>query len=297
MAGLRAVTIALVADVLLACGTQSSESPPPQAPTALAPPTAPAAAAAADPSDAGPSLPTHTTYPDLAAALVATIPRDARVVGFGEFHARTDRPVAVTSLAAFTAALPAIADRISDLIVETWVVDPKCGATAQTQTAKLEKEVRRPVATKNEVQLLAEAARSAKIQPHAMTLHCGDYTKLDDPVVMLNLTTKELTRIAASAIRYRDDHSESRPWIALYGGALHNNRFPDAGVAEWSYAKALDGASRDHYVEVDIIVPELAEADTTARGEPWFALTTVRSAKVAVWQRGERSFVIVLPRS
>lgn len=244
----------------------------------------------------GAALPPHSEYSDLGAALTAIIPRDARVIGFGELHARTDRPVSRTSLAAFTAALPTIADRISDLVVETWVVNPACGTQAQTQATKLEQEVRRPVATKNEVQLLTEAARVAQIQPHAMTLQCADYDQMGDLIAMLGLTTKELTRIATSAVRYRNHRNDARPWIAVYGGAVHNNRFPDQSIAEWSYAGDLDAATRDHFVEIDIFVPELAEADDASRREPWFALAQRGSKRVAVWQRGERSFVVVLPR-
>jgi len=55
------------------------------------------------PDDAGAAAP--RAYPDLAAALVATIPPDARVIGFGELHARRDRPAATSTLAAFTRAL------------------------------------------------------------------------------------------------------------------------------------------------------------------------------------------------
>jgi len=65
------------------------------------------------------ALPAHQAYPDLAAALVAIIPADARVVGFGELHARTDRAPVTSSLASFTQALPAIADKLSDLVIET----------------------------------------------------------------------------------------------------------------------------------------------------------------------------------
>lgn len=252
---------------------------------------------AAPPED----LPVHQRYPDLAAALKATIPADARVIGFGELHARVDRAAAKSALAAFTDALPSIADKVSDLVVETWVVDPKCGQQAKTTTKKLETEVKRPEATKSEITKLAEAARAANIQPHAMTLGCSDYEKLapggkPDPIAMLTLTTKELSRIALSAIAFRDKKGEKRPWIALYGGALHNDRFPDEGVAEWSYAKAVDQASKDHYVEIDIIVPEFAEPDTTSQKQTWFPLTKT-AKEVRVYQRGERSFVIVLPRT
>src|SRR5687768_254399 len=89
----------------------------------------------ARPADAPPAidaseLPPHRRYPTLAAALAATIPQGARVIGFGELHARTDRAAVRSALAAFTEALPALADRISDLVIETWIVDPKCGKRA-----------------------------------------------------------------------------------------------------------------------------------------------------------------------
>ena len=137
-----------------------------------------------------------------------------------------------------------------------------------------------------------------------MTLGCADYAAIApggreiDPVALLSLTTRELTRIATSAVVHRDRQPGHRPWIAVYGGALHNDRFPDASVAEWSYAAAIDKASADRYVEIDLLVPELAEPDEQSQKQPWFPL--VRAARdparpVVAWKRGERSFVVVLP--
>lgn len=298
----RAVVI-----LVMACGSSGKEPPPPTTPPPrpIAADAAVAAVAApAAPADAGPALPAHRVYPALAAAIAATVPPDTRVVGFGELHARSDRAQVTSALARFTAALPAFADRVSDLVVETWIVDPKCGKQAAVATAKVEREVRRPAATKSEIALLADAARAAKIQPHAMTLACKDYEALApkqgdaDPVAMLTLTTKELQRIAISAVRHRDRDPAHRPWIALYGGALHNDRFPGAGVAEWSYAESVDLATDGHYLEIDLIVPELAEADAVSREQPWFPLVVAAAAdRVLVWQRGERSFVMILPRT
>jgi hypothetical protein len=248
------------------------------------------------------ALPPHTRHTTLAAALLATIPADARVIGFGELHARADRAQVRSALAAFTEALPSFGTRISDLVVETWIVDPKCGKQAVTATKQIETDVKRPEATKSEIALLADAARAAKIQPHAMTLSCKDYEQLapekgaPDLVAMLGLVTRELSRVAMSAIRYRDREPEHRPWIALYGGALHNDRFPATAVAEWSYASAIDQASSNRYVEIDLIVPEFAEPDKPSQAQPWFPLVAAAD-QVLVWKRGERSFVVVLPRT
>jgi hypothetical protein len=244
------------------------------------------------------------TYPDLASALKAIVPEDTRVIGIGELHSRTDRAQVKSSLSRFTSdGLPAMADKLSDLIVETWIVDPKCGQSAKTATAKVEITVRRPQETKSEIAVLAETARAAKVQPHAMKLTCADYEKVAPsgkdvlPDVMLGLITKELGRIADEAVRHRDKQPDHRPWIALYGGALHNDRFPAEGVADWSYAARIDQLTGNKYVEIDLIVPELAEADTAAQKQPWFPLIKSSENAVRVWKRGERSFVVIFPRS
>jgi hypothetical protein len=255
-------------------------------------------------ADAGPP-PVHAdSYPDLATALKAIIPADARVVGFGELHSRTDRAQVRSSLARFTAeGIPALADKLSDLIVETWIVDPKCGQAAKTATAKVEITVRRPQETKSEIAQLAEAARAARIQPHAMRINCDDYDKIAPkgkdvaPEALLDLTTRELGRITEEAILHRAKEPEHRPLIALYGGALHNDRFPAAGVEGWSYAAKVDKLTNDHFVEIDLIVPELAENDSGSQTAPWLPLVKSTDDQVKVWKRGERSFVVVFPRT
>src|ERR1041385_1565955 len=168
--GVRVWTLVL----LVACGKGTNPAKPPEVARKDA---APVAATA----DAAPALPAveSDAFADLGAALQAIIPADARVVGFGELHSRTDRAQVKSSLAHFTAeGLPAIADKLSDLIVETWIVDPKCGQKAQTATAKVEMTVRRPQETKSEIAQLADAARAAKIQPHAMRINCDEYEKI-----------------------------------------------------------------------------------------------------------------------
>ena len=253
--------------------------------------------------DAAPAVPS-TSYPDLGAALKAIVPADARVVGFGELHQRTDRAQVKSSLAHFTnEGLPALADKLSDLVIETWVVDPKCGQPAKTATAKVEATVKRPQETKSEIGLLADAARAAKIQPHAMRLKCDDYAKVAPQTgdvnteVMLALITSELGRIAEEAVVHRDKENHPRKLIALYGGMVHNDRFPPAGVEDLSYAGRVDKRTNNHYVEIDLVVPELAEADTSFAKQPWFPLVKTAAQQVQVWKRGERSFVVIYPRS
>ncbi len=267
------------------------------------PPKTPAVAVPADAAEAAPAPIASEVYPDLGTALKATIPADARVLGFGELHVRTDRKQVTSTLKRFTAeAIPALGDKMSDLIIETWINDPKCGAKAETATARVQTSVRRPVETKSDIGILADTAKAAKIQPHAMKLKCDDYDKFApkdgefDPAPLLLLTTQELTRIAGEAVGHRTKMGDKRPWVALYGGALHNDRFPAAGVEEWSYAAAVDAGTSDKYVELDLIVPEIAEGDDSLKKQPWFQLVAAADDKVHVYKRGDRSFVFVLPK-
>jgi len=297
----RSVARGLVSGLFVfACGTPSA--PVPTTTRVADPVPAPPRPVAVDAAVAVKAAPPPGQFADLGAALSSVIPADARVIGFGELHNRVDRAAVKSALAHFTAALPAFGDKLSDLVVETWIVDPNCGKTAVAATQKMETEVKRPVETKSEIALLAEAAKAQKIQPHAMKLSCADYKTLVpkdqiDVIAMLTLTTRELKRIAISAVVHRDKDPEHRPWIGVYGGALHNDRFPDKAVAEWSYAAALDKVTKDHYVEIDLIVPELAAADEISKKQPWFSLVESAGEWISVWRRDDRSFVIVLAKT
>jgi hypothetical protein len=302
--GALAVLALVVVDVV-ACkdaARQDDSHPPSPSATAATPAPTPGVTDARGVDDAPPG--DADAFADLGAALHAIVPADARAIGFGELHARTDRAQVRTALQRFTTeALPTLTDRLSDLVVETWIVDPKCGHAAQEATAKIITTMRRPAETKSQIGALADAARAAGIQPHAMTLTCSDYTRVApvgkdvDVEAMLTLTTRELGRIAREAIAHRDAESTHRPLVAIYGGMLHTARFPEAGVEDWSYAKQLDAATHDHFVEIDLIVPELALADPSSQRQPWFPLVQRADDRVHTFARGERSFVLILPRS
>ena len=257
-------------------------------------------------SDRAASLPAHRVAPDLAAALADVIGDEVRVVGLGELHARVDRPSAArTALARFADALPAIAARTSDLVVETWLFDRRCGEEAARGTAVVEATMQRPASTKDELATLVERARAAGVQPHAMRVTCEDWAAVAPPggevdhEAMLDLVTRELGRIAAQAVEHRDREGSPRRLVALYGGALHNDLYPNEGVAEWSYAPALDRALGGRYLEVDLYVPEYAEHDPISQAQPWFPLVAAarRDGGVLVVERGPRSYVLILPRS
>jgi hypothetical protein len=247
-----------------------------------------------------PALPAYEEHDDLATAVTSVLPLSTRLVGIGELHARTDLPSAPSTLARFTeAVLPALADRTSDLVLETWTTDPSCGKVSAQATESLRAATRRPAATQDDLGSLVQNAKQRGVRAHAMRVTCDDYRAMADGgdqaiVHMMDLTTAELTRLSTALLTRSPN--EARPLVIVYGGALHNDRFPDTGVETWSYAAAVEQPSRQTYVELDLIVPELAEVDPATARKPWAPLLGV-SRRVVTYRRGERSYVIILPRA
>jgi hypothetical protein len=288
------VRIALAVVVLVAC---SSEEKPPAAAKKPAPVPVDAA---------GELLPPHRIAPDLATAIRELVKDDVRVVGFGELHQRVDRATpARSALARFSdEVLPVIAERTSDLVIETWLFDKRCGKQAAQATAQVEATMQRPAETKSELSTLVERARAAGVQPHAMRVTCDDWAAIAPPgkevdyEAMLSLITRELGRIAGQAIAHRDREQAPRRLIAVYGGALHNDLHPIDGLADWSFAAAVDAAAPGRYLEIDLYVPEYAELDALSQSQPWFPLVA-RAApdRVIIVERSPRSYLLLLPRA
>jgi hypothetical protein len=283
---------------MLCCGAAcSSKKDAPPAPRDAAP-------RAKAPVDADLGLPPHHNAPDLAAAIRELVTPDVRVLGVGEIHQRVDRPSAARSaLARFTDdVLPVVAGRASDLVIETWQPDKNCGGKAEAATAQVEATMQRPASTKSELATLVEHARAAKIQPHPMRLTCDDWTTVAPPgqeidyAAMLAIVTRELGRIATAA----SEHSPTK-LVITYGGAMHNDLFPNAGLEDWSFAvgpEGVDAATDHHYLELDLYVPEYAAEDKFSQAEPWFPLLAQTGPDhVVVIERGPRSFVVLLPRT
>jgi len=115
---------------------------------------------------------------------------------------------------------------------------------------------------------------------------------------MLGIVTRELGRITTEAVAYRDREGAARRLIATYGGALHNDLYPIDGIQQWSFATGLDAAVAGRYLEIDLYVPEYAEADPLSQHDIWFPLLAEAGTDhVVVIERGPRSYVILLPRA
>jgi len=264
------------------------------------PDAAPARAAIhvdAAPPDDDP-LPPHHEVADLATAVKQLVGDDVRVVAFGELHQRTDRAAGVPSaLSRFSQqVVPLFAGRASDLVLETWIPDRACGAQATQASAAVESATARPVTTKSEIATLVDQLHAAKIAAHAMKISCDDWAKVAPPgkeldiEAMLTVITRELGRIAIEAA------AAKHGLVLVYGGALHNDLYPNAGVEDWSFAAKVDGATSGGYEEIDLYVPEYAALDGMSQHEPWYPLLAQAGPDhVVVIDRGPRSHIILLP--
>lgn len=262
---------------------------------------------AAAPSDAGAPtdgfVPRHTRHADLGAAIAKVLADKPRVLGIGEIHERTDRASTNTpTLVRFAReALPVLAPQTSDLVIETWTLEPGC-KSGVSNSRKIESTMKRPASTTSQITSLFGIASANSIKAHVMRLTCADLEASVtpdgvDPVRLLDLVTRELGRIARSAVRYRDEHQETRPLVVVYGGALHNDLYPPRSTREWSYALDVDDAVGGRYVELDLYRPEQVEEVELYRTEPWYPLLAATGPDhVVLVERAPHAYLVLLPR-
>src|SRR3954452_23962435 len=85
------------------------------------------------------------TIPSVNGAIEELLARRPRVVAFGEIHQTTASLKVPSSLKHFEdEILPVVAARASDLVVETWVTEGKCGKTEKAVIRDVQKTTERP---------------------------------------------------------------------------------------------------------------------------------------------------------
>ena len=114
---------------------------------------------------------------------------------------------------------------------------------------------------------------------------------------MLDITTRELGRIATEAVIHRDKAPDPPAVDRALRRRAPQRLLPRPGRRGLELRQEVDELTKNHYVEVDLIVPELAEGDPQSQKQPWFELVKHAGETVQVFTRGERSFVVVLPQT
>ena len=248
-----------------------------------------------------------TSYRTSRAAFEAVLDRQPRVLGIGEYHEVEGAPKVASAIKRFTKdLLPSLRGRATSLVVETWIVDSRCGAPAQQAVAEVKKVTRRPASTEDEVTTLLGAAHDLGIAPHILKLACPEYQSLLDPKgeldpeKTLGLVT---TKMHAKADELLDDADDTdggpKGAVVLYGGALHNDLYPDEDMKEFSFGPAFAERTSNRYVELDLCVPEYVADDPGLKAEPWFAAAMKLTSKGRVVLMNPRpgSYVLLFPRT
>jgi hypothetical protein len=258
------------------------------------------------PAPPRPVPPVATAAPDAMAALGPWLADAGGVVAFGEVHQDTATVKTRSSLAHFTDEIfPALAPRASHLIVETWVTTGACGAAEQHVTRDVARVTERPAGTESEIVRLLRLAKQNGVAPHVLSVSCAEYAGLAgggagggavDYEALLALTRRHLQSAILEALTL--PRAPGRPLVLVYGGALHNDLYPDGALAAYSFGPALHALMRGDYREVDLYVPELVERIASMKKERWFAVwrAHARPTGVTLIQRSAHSTILVYPR-
>jgi hypothetical protein len=194
----------------------------------------------------------------------------AVVVGFGEIHQTAATASIPSALRRFTEEiLPELAVEMSHLIVETWMTTGRCGEAERGVTADIAKTTERPAATENEIETLLRRAASGGVVPRILSIACADYQAMRPAgqAVDYDRTLRVTERALESAI-LRALPDRRRPFVAVYGGALHNDVHPNPLLAAYSYAPAVMTGTLGHYIEIDLVVPEYVLPPRRPGGQP-----------------------------
>jgi hypothetical protein len=240
--------------------------------------------------------------------VLATRPR---VLAIGETHAQNDvdGSVVLSSTKRFTDAfLPLLAGRATDLVVELWIANGKCG-NAEKAVASAQKPVTESQAKTNQSEFitLGDVAKKNGIRPRALVPACDEYARIlaaggGDIDAMLSMIARLTARDLEGLLKDRADAAPDAILLA-YGGAMHNDLVPRAGREGWSFGPAMERATGGRYVELDLIVPEAIKDSDAWRTLPWYAhfdaaaQRTVSQHRTLLITVRPRSYVLVFPRS
>ena len=229
---------------------------------------------AAKPSPQVPELRAHP-IPSVTEAVKELLAQNPRVVAFGEIHQTTASLRVPSSLKHFTEELLAVvAPRASDLVVETWVTEGKCGRTETAVLAEVRKTTERPVQTEDEVVTLIKSAKAAGVKPHILSVSCKEYENIYqgkdgvDYDALLRMTSEKL-EAGIREVLGKPGRNDPRA-VVVYGGALHNDLVPAEGLSTYTFGESVSKTVGGKYLEIDLYVPEYVEKQKNLRAEPWY---------------------------
>ena len=240
------------------------------------------------------------------AAVAALLAEPGGVIAFGELHQTHATAKVRSAIARFTdEVLPVVAPHASHLIVETWITTGKCGDSETRVTEDVARTTERPAETESEIMRLLKKAKALGVAPHVLDIACDEYQKLTVPGPgggvdydrLLTITNQHLSRAIQQGLLLK--RTPGRPLVIVYGGALHNDLYPQATLAKYTFGRAIYAIARGMYREIDLYVPEMIDATPALKAEPWYEAWRRAGAGTSdvVIERGPRSAVVVFKRA
>lgn len=227
-----------------------------------------------------------------------------RIIGFGEYHNQANHTTA-SALSRFSKTLlPAISSVTSDVVVEALVPTGNCAEVKKEMAQEIKEDTNRPKSTEDEVSILFKQARAHGIFPHYLTLSCADNNLIYSQETINYQTLLELigSKLAEKTKKVMDFRAgidrKSKPLIAVYGGAIHNDANPDAQWASVAFGTEIKKAvPKNKYIEIDLVVPELMEDISFVKQAAWYPLFKDKATKnkTLLIKRNETNFIIVFP--
>ena len=196
------------------------------------------------------------------------------MIAFGELHQTRATAKVRSAIARFTdEILPVVAPHASHLIVETWITRGTCGEAETHVTEEVARTTERPVETESEIMKLLRRAKELGVAPHVLDVGCDEYKVLAgeggtsgrvDYDKLLTITNQHLERAIGQGLLL--PRAPGRPLVVVYGGALHNDLFPDPTLAKYTFGRHVHAATRGAYREIDLYVPEMVDAHAGVEG-------------------------------
>jgi hypothetical protein len=247
--------------------------------------------------------PRAVKYASAQVAVATLLPDPGGVIAFGELHQTRATANVRSSLSRFTdEILPALAPHASHLIVETWITRGACGEEEKHVTEEVARTTERPVETESEIMKLLRRAKELGVAPHVLDVGCDEYKVLAgasgavDYDKLLTITNQHLQRAIGQGLLL--PRASGRPLVVVYGGALHNDLFPDPTLARYTFGRAVHAATRGAYREVDLYVPEMVDTTPSLKTEPWYRAwqRAGGGASDVVIERNPHSTIVVFRR-
>jgi hypothetical protein len=239
-------------------------------------------------------------YPSAAVAIQALLAGKPRAVGFGEYHQQKKTAKIPSALKRFTKEIvPVLATAgATDLVAETWLATGSCGEVERKAVAQVDKTTKRPATTENEVVTLLKQAKGAGLQPRILQVACKDYQAM---FAGGQVDYDRLLRLTRDQLEIQINTALKRPGsriVVSYGGAMHNDRHPSTDLEPYSFGPAIAKAVDEHYLEIDLYVPEYIEKDASIQRETWYKQyrAAYRPKRVFVIERGPGSYALIFAR-